>query len=134
MTRVGGAAAVVAAVGLLAGCGAGSGGESGATSSTSTQGAMEAATSACSSTPRDLLSADRKSITVDTKGTKDFNGEDMEDVRCFLRELGAPDYVDEHIGSTRALDGQQTDEWEGVEARWTYHPDDGLEITFIDRS
>ena len=33
------------------------------------------------------------------------------------------------INSTRALDGMQTDSWHDITARWTYHPDDGLDIT-----
>lgn len=77
------------------------------------------------------------SITLDTQGSEEGNTtihDEIEDVSCLLGELNAPDYVAEHINSTRALDGQQTDEWDDVEARWTYHPDDGLKITFIDRS
>lgn len=77
------------------------------------------------------------SITLDTKGPKEGNAkihDEIEDVSCLLAGLGAPDYVADHINSTRALDGQQTDEWDDIEARWTYHPDNGLKITFIDRS
>lgn len=53
---------------------------------------------------------------------------------CILAKLDAPDYVTEHVGSTRAMDGQQTDEWNDLEARWTYHPDAGLNMTIIDRA
>ena len=35
-------------------------------------------------------------------------------------------------GETRALDGMQTDSWGGMTARWTYHPDNGMNITFTD--
>lgn len=52
---------------------------------------------------------------------------------CLLAKLQAPAYVSEHLGSTRALDGQQTDEWKGLEARWTYHPDNGTNMIIIDR-
>lgn len=51
-----------------------------------------------------------------------------------LEQLDAPDYVTQHIESTRALDGMQTDEWDDMKARWTYHPDDGLSLTLIDQS
>lgn len=77
------------------------------------------------------------SITLDTKGPGEGNTkihDRIEDVSCLLTGLEAPDHVAQHINSTRALDGQQTDEWEHYEARWTYHPDDGLQITIIDRS
>lgn len=48
---------------------------------------------------------------------------------CVLGRLGMPAAVEQHVLSTRALDGQQTDTWPGYSARWTYHPDDGLEMT-----
>ena len=84
-----------------------------------------------------LTRDDGMSITLDTKGKDEGFDEvhdTIDDIACMLSELDAPDYVAQHIDSTRALDGQQTDEWDGVEARWTYHPDSGLQITFIDRS
>lgn len=72
------------------------------------------------------------SISFDTKGKKDATGDELTAVTCLLSKTDAPDYVLEHINSTRALDGNQTDEWNGYKARWTYHPDSGLRITFID--
>lgn len=77
---------------------------------------------------------DGTSLTLDTEGESDASGDTIEDVACVLGNADAPDFVTKHIESTRALDGQQTDIWDGYEARWTYHPDDGLQITVIDRS
>jgi hypothetical protein len=48
---------------------------------------------------------------------------------CVFNSLNVPSAVREHIGTTRALDGQQTDTWDDYTARWTYHPDDGLQMT-----
>ena len=48
---------------------------------------------------------------------------------CIFNKLGVPDAVRQHVSTTRALDGQQTDSWPGYTARWTYHPDDGLQMT-----
>jgi hypothetical protein len=48
---------------------------------------------------------------------------------CVFDQLGVPAAVRDHVSTTRALDGQQTDSWAGYTARWTYHPDDGLQIT-----
>lgn len=45
-------------------------------------------------------------------------------------ELGLPESVYAHMTSTRALDGMQSYEKDGVEVRWTYHPDNGLEIIY----
>lgn len=77
------------------------------------------------------------SITFDTRGKEDEGIDDLydpiEDITCMLEKLDAPDYVTQHIESTRALDGMQTDEWDDMKARWTYHPDDGLGLTLIDQ-
>lgn len=43
--------------------------------------------------------------------------------------LGASDAVISRMSATRALDGMQDGQWEGISASWTYHPDDGLNIT-----
>lgn len=51
------------------------------------------------------------------------------DYDCILGELAVPRAVRDHMGSTRALDGTQTDEWDRLKARWTYHPDDGINLT-----
>lgn len=48
---------------------------------------------------------------------------------CVFDQLAVPDAVRQHVATTRALDGQQTDSWTGYSARWTYHPDDGLQMT-----
>lgn len=52
-----------------------------------------------------------------------------DELTCLVGELHMPDAVMQHVMSTRALDGQQTDSWPGYTARWTYHPDDGLQMT-----
>lgn len=71
-------------------------------------------------------------MTFDTQGESETEGDILDRVTCFLNELKTPEYVRKHIESTRALDGQQTDKWDGYEARWTYHPDNGLLLTIID--
>jgi hypothetical protein len=48
---------------------------------------------------------------------------------CVLDALAVPERVLDHIGTTRALDGQQEDSWDNYQARWTYHPDDGVNLT-----
>lgn len=32
------------------------------------------------------------------------------------------------MGATRSLDGRQADDWNGIGASWSYHPDDGLHV------
>ncbi|GAA5018066.1 hypothetical protein GCM10023258_04640 [Terrabacter aeriphilus] len=57
----------------------------------------------------------------------------MDDLQCVFREVDVPQSILDHIGQTRAMDGIQTDSWEGMNVRWNYHPDSGLNITFTDQ-
>lgn len=149
MKRVRGVAVTAALVGAalgLGGCGiapstpteTSTSTSSTSTSSTTTQAAMQRVQLAANACMRGHITTDEgTSLTLDTKGNDEGNGkvhDEIEDVSCMLTELDAPEYIAQHINSTRALDGQQTDEWDDIEARWTYHPDDGLQITFIDRA
>ena len=68
-------------------------------------------------------------LVLEQQGEDDYTGLEWEYIECVLEWLDVPDRVMAHIGDTRALDGQQTDSWDDLEARWTYHPDDGLEMT-----
>lgn len=47
-----------------------------------------------------------------------------------LDDLGFSSAVMERMALTRALDGTQTAEGDHVNASWTYHPDDGLNVVF----
>ena len=88
---------------------------------------LEEAARACalSARPQDL----GHTLTLDNVGAKEYPGpDDYDDARCLFNELHIPSYVVDHIGQTRALDGTQTDSWEGMNARWNYHPDNGMNI------
>ena len=52
------------------------------------------------------------------------------DVSCTLSVMKAPSFVTAQIDTTRALDGLQRATWEKNSAFWTYHPDNGLNISF----
>ena len=52
------------------------------------------------------------------------------DVSCALSVMKAPSFVTAQIDTTRALDGLQKASWGKVSAFWTYHPDNGLNISF----
>lgn len=69
-----------------------------------------------------------KTLVIDGKGEEDTTGVEVSAVACVLQHLGATTAVVEHMDSTRALDGRQSDEWPGYRAAWTYHPDQGLNI------
>lgn len=55
------------------------------------------------------------------------------DVVCVLTELGIPVSVRVKMARTTALQGVQTDIWDGIEASWTYHPDNGLDVILTDK-
>jgi len=52
------------------------------------------------------------------------------DVACSLLVMNAPSFVTAQIDTTRALDGLQKATWGKLRAFWTYHPDNGLNISF----
>lgn len=54
----------------------------------------------------------------------------MDAVKNINKELGFPESVYAQMKSTRAIDGAQNYEKDGVEVRWTYHPDNGLEVIY----
>ncbi len=68
-----------------------------------------------------------RSVTMTGLG-EESSGAEYDDVFCVLEALQLPDSVDSRIRTTRALDGRQTGSWKGMEASWSYHPDDGLNI------
>jgi hypothetical protein len=50
------------------------------------------------------------------------------DIECVLKELDVPASVLTSMNSTRALDGRQRGDWDGINAEWSFHPDDGLDV------
>ena len=52
------------------------------------------------------------------------------DLVCALAVLKVPSFVQTQIDTTRALDGMQKATWGKISAIWTYHPDNGLNISF----
>lgn len=70
-----------------------------------------------------------KTLIINSSGDPIKNIVDTQTVGCVLDFLKVSAAVRAHIDSTRALDGRQTDSWGGFTAAWTYHPDDGLDIT-----
>ena len=52
------------------------------------------------------------------------------DLICALTVLKTPSFVKTQIDTTRALDGMQKATWGKISALWTYHPDNGMNISF----
>ena len=89
---------------------------------------FEKAAEACDLVPMLVVADKGKTLTLTTAGKSGASYTDIEDVACVLAQLEVPSYVVSHIDSTRALDGQQVDKWDGISARWTYHPEAGLHL------
>jgi hypothetical protein len=95
---------------------------------------LDGALKACNGgRPGTQLADGGKTLIVDMMGTTQMlagkGGVDAATEACILSYLKAPAAVVEHMDSTRALDGRQEDAWGDFKAAWTYHPDDGLDIT-----
>lgn len=77
-----------------------------------------------------------KTLTIDTGAYANQSRADafaISELDCLFQELDMPTSVRSHVESTRALDGMQTADWAGWFARWTYHPDSGLNMIIEDR-
>lgn len=73
-----------------------------------------------------------QSLTLDSRGEEDFDGLTYDSVKCVLEDLDVPDATMNLIETTRALDGRQTGSWDGIDATWSYHPDNGVNVTLVD--
>jgi hypothetical protein len=70
-----------------------------------------------------------RTLFLDLKGEEPGSGVTTTiQLACVLSALEAPSYVTRAMESTRALDGRVTETWDGFEATWTYHPDEGLDV------
>lgn len=76
----------------------------------------------------ELSDAD-KTMFLDGEGNDSGSGTlDTGQIVCILEALDTPTYVTTAMENTRALDGRQSEEWEGFETSWTFHPDEGLNV------
>jgi len=70
-----------------------------------------------------------RSLVLDMQGDDWGSGDlTVDEVMCVLEHLDVPDVTLDRMGATRSLDGRQEDDWNGIEASWTYHPDNGLDV------
>lgn len=54
-------------------------------------------------------------------------------VICVLDKLHVSAATKDRMFNTRALDGMQDARWKGIDASWTYHPDDGFNLSLEDK-
>lgn len=71
---------------------------------------------------------DGATILIDTKDESN----PTEAVGCILSMLETPKSVISAVESTTALAGVQEDEADGISYRWSYHPDNGMNMIIVD--
>ena len=87
---------------------------------------LEAASVECGA---GVIGDDGRSLTLDMAGEDAGSGElTVGDVVCVLNELDVPDAVMTKMDSTSSNDGRQSDDWDGIEVSWKYHPDSALDV------
>jgi hypothetical protein len=74
-----------------------------------------------------------RTLSIDGMGAEHV-GADFDTIKCILDELGAPQSVWARMENTRALDGTQDATWGSFTARWTYHPESGIQIVIEDEA
>lgn len=75
------------------------------------------------------LDDDGKGLYLDGAGDESA-GIPVSDAVCVLGALDVPDSVTSRMSNTTSLMGQQVAEWGDITAMWTYHPNNGLDISF----
>lgn len=75
------------------------------------------------------LDPDGKALYLDGAG-EESKGLQIEELTCAIIEVGVPESVISRMNGTTALMGQQEATFNGITARWFYHPSNGLDISF----
>lgn len=83
--------------------------------------------SSCSSS-NTTLSSDGLSICID--GEDKYDTSSYYDVATVITVLGLPDSLGTEMDNTNSLMGVQTETYDNIEVRWSYHPDNGLDVIF----
>ncbi|GAA2155701.1 MULTISPECIES: FAD-dependent oxidoreductase [Glycomyces] len=120
---VAGAALFLAGLGVGIAIGDDPGGDDGSSD-------LEAVKEECAAGSSDIRVGDGgETLTIDRMGAAESPGATFTQFDCIVEELGIPDSVLDRIENTRALDGYQDASFAEYAASWTYHPDDGLNMT-----
>lgn len=100
------------------------------TGCSSTYTGFQDAVDTCAASDGVLVSDNGSTLSVDMMGEEDYTGAGYGDVLCIIGAVETPSYIISAMESTRALDGRQHDEFNGIEVSWSYHPDSGLDILY----
>lgn len=75
------------------------------------------------------LDSDGRGLFLDGAGDESA-GLAISDLTCAILSLEVPDSVISRMDSTTSLMGQQEATFDGITTRWSYHPSNGLDISF----
>lgn len=68
-----------------------------------------------------------KTLLMDGEGETSV-GAPTTDVWCVLQELNVPESTVARMEKTSSLMGVVSDDWDGISAEWSYHPDNGFDV------
>lgn len=69
------------------------------------------------------------SISLRAFGSLEWSADNNTGAQCLLKELEAPDRVITQMNQTRGVDGTLEASWGDFNAFWSYHPDNGFNLT-----
>lgn len=74
------------------------------------------------------------SLILSTAGEDDLSSDQANIliVMCVLKRVKASAALQDRMLSTRAMDGMQEGDFRGIHASWTYHPDNGFNLSLED--
>ncbi|MBO9046722.1 hypothetical protein JG550_000855 [Curtobacterium flaccumfaciens pv. flaccumfaciens] len=74
------------------------------------------------------------SLILSTAGEDDLSSDQANilNVMCVLKRVKASAALQDRMLSTRAMDGMQEGDFRGIHASWTYHPDNGFNLSLED--
>jgi len=75
------------------------------------------------------LDEDGRGLFLDGAGDESV-GLVISDLSCAIMSVGVPDSVVSRMDSTTSLMGQQEATFDGITVRWSYHPNNGLDLSF----
>jgi len=69
-------------------------------------------------------------LTVDMMGEEEITGATYDDLVCVVDEVGTPAFIKDEMWATRAIDGRQSEEFDGISVKWSYSPANGMNLTY----
>lgn len=96
---------------------------------------LEQAVRTCtlSTTDSIVVGDEGMTVTVDGRGDEDPDGASISDTFCLLDATEVSTAAMAQIEGTTSLQGRQSASWGDVDASWTYHPDNGLDLILTER-